>query len=367
MFELSDLVSVLSDAELAGAGDLSAERVEIDSRKELGGALFLALRGERFDGHDFVDAAIDSGAAAVCVSAEFAQSRKSRFPVPALVVPDTLKALQEIAAFHRGRFADLRVVGITGSSGKTSVKEMTRAILAESFGEDAVLDLYLPDENTPGERYALDIFKFSPFEDAVVANHPDPECPVSDMHTLKNSCISFPYFYSKDLIDGVENPHHNVKMEWVSDSGEKVHARIAGEFPEDQRFVYEITIDYDELRNQYRFQFKMDFWKLAPTGFEPLNFLMAGALRGRKELNRWSHSIYEDRFNKLRKIVHSNALFCATDYGEPPYWRQKSALTVGKEIDQNHSFLKHPVPYGCDLDSLATLPSVSAETAFASR
>jgi len=143
VFDIKELAGVVDGAEVASFGAdvaaVSAGRVETDTRKDLNGALFLALKGERFDGHDFVDAAAAGGAAAVCVSSEYAESRVPRFPVPALVVPDTLKALQSIAAWHRWRFPGLKVVGITGSSGKTSVKEMIRSILVEAFGSDAVL------------------------------------------------------------------------------------------------------------------------------------------------------------------------------------------------------------------------------------
>ena len=228
-------------------------------------------------------------------------------------------------------------------------------------GDTAIVDFYVPDENTPGERYSLDIFRFSPFEDAVIANHPSPGCKVMDMHTLKNSCITFPYFYSEDLIANMDNYHDQVKLEWKSDSGEKLLAVIVGEFSEGQRMRYEFSIDYDPVGQRYRFLFKIDFWKLAPMGFEPLNFLMAGAMRGRKELTRWTHSIYEDRFNVLRKIVHSNALFCVTDYSEPPYWRQKSAplqkawVAYGCNDTCNPAFLIHNNNVPLRLDTCSAL------------
>ena len=228
-------------------------------------------------------------------------------------------------------------------------------------GNTAVVDFYVPDENTPGERYMLDIFKFSPFENAVIANHPSADCKVVDMHTLKNSCITFPYFYSKDLIAGMDNYHSSVTMEWMSGKGDKLLAVISGEFSEGQRMRYEFTIDYDPVGQRYRFLFDIDFWKLAPMGFEPLNFLMAGALRGRKELTRWTHSIYEDRFNVLRKLVHSNALFCTTDYSEPPYWRQKSAplqkawIAYGCNKTCNPAFLIHNNNAPLRLDTCSAL------------
>ena len=139
MFDVRELANNLTDAEARGPEGPRASRVETDSRAELDGALFLALKGERFDGHDFIDDALTSGAAALCVSAEFAKSSGLDFPVPTLVVPDTSKALLEMAAYHRRRYPSATIIGVTGSSGKTSVKEMIRSILETAFGADAVL------------------------------------------------------------------------------------------------------------------------------------------------------------------------------------------------------------------------------------
>ena len=93
-----------------------------DSRKVSDGALFAALPGERVDGHDFAPAAVKSGAAALLVS------RRLQADVPQLVVGDVLVALGRIARLVRDRL-DPAVVGITGSNGKTTVKEMVASIL----------------------------------------------------------------------------------------------------------------------------------------------------------------------------------------------------------------------------------------------
>jgi UDP-N-acetylmuramoyl-tripeptide--D-alanyl-D-alanine ligase len=95
-----------------------------DSRRLAPGALFVALRGERFDGHDFVAEAARQGVAAALVS------RRVDVPLPQVVVPDTLAALAAFARAWRRSFAG-PVVAITGSNGKTTVKEMTGAILAQ--------------------------------------------------------------------------------------------------------------------------------------------------------------------------------------------------------------------------------------------
>lgn len=100
--------------------------VATDTRAMERGALFVALRGERFDGHDFVAEAFRGGAAAALVSREVSA------PGPQLVVPDTLEALGALAASHR-RSVPAQVIAITGSIGKTTVKEMAAAILSQGW------------------------------------------------------------------------------------------------------------------------------------------------------------------------------------------------------------------------------------------
>lgn len=106
-------------------------RVVTDTRTLLPRDVFVALRGERFDGHDFVEQAVERGASAVVVHAlGCAEKVKDRAAV--VVVSDTLQALGDLARWVRRRFS-VPVVGITGSNGKTSTKEMTASILSRRF------------------------------------------------------------------------------------------------------------------------------------------------------------------------------------------------------------------------------------------
>jgi UDP-N-acetylmuramoyl-tripeptide--D-alanyl-D-alanine ligase len=98
--------------------------VTTDTRKVTAGCLFVALKGERFDAHDFVDQAKAGGAGALLVS------RKVECELPQLVVEDTRLAFGALGAWVRQQ-VPTRVVALTGSSGKTSVKEMTASILGE--------------------------------------------------------------------------------------------------------------------------------------------------------------------------------------------------------------------------------------------
>ena len=123
--ELRLLVGIARDAggELAGSGDATIDRVVIDSRIAAPGALYVAIKGETHDGHAFCAGALDRGATALVVE------RRQDLPAPQIVVPDTRIALGKIARAHRRAWAK-KLVAITGSAGKTTTKELTRAALA---------------------------------------------------------------------------------------------------------------------------------------------------------------------------------------------------------------------------------------------
>lgn len=103
--------------------DMAVSAVTIDSRKAAPGTLFFAIKGERFDGHDFIPQAAAAGA--VCVS-----SRPTEHP--AILVRDTLNAFRDGAEFYRSLF-DIPVIGITGSVGKTTTKEMLASALGAAM------------------------------------------------------------------------------------------------------------------------------------------------------------------------------------------------------------------------------------------
>ena len=121
------------DGRLMGANVLFT-RVATDTRTLAPGDLFVALKGERFDGHDFVGAARDSGAVAALVVAD----RAGKLPGNLIAVPDPLRALGKLAAHWRARFA-LPVAVVVGSNGKTTVKEMLASVLRAHFGAARVL------------------------------------------------------------------------------------------------------------------------------------------------------------------------------------------------------------------------------------
>lgn len=119
---LSDIAALLGGAQVGA--DVQVESVTTDSRALSPASLFIALRGERFDGHDFITQAHAGGAVAALVE------RSGTWPLPHVLVDDTRLALGRLAAAVRARLP-VRVVGVTGSNGKTTVKEMTAAILRQ--------------------------------------------------------------------------------------------------------------------------------------------------------------------------------------------------------------------------------------------
>ncbi|WP_091190782.1 UDP-N-acetylmuramoyl-tripeptide--D-alanyl-D-alanine ligase [Formivibrio citricus] len=129
MLSLRDAAMAMK-GELAGDGSRTVARVTTDSRDVQPGDLFFALKGEHFDGHAFVEQALKDGAVAAVVSEPGPGAR--------IVVQDTLQALGELAASWRQRFANVRVIGVTGSNGKTTAKEMIAAILATHAGAECV-------------------------------------------------------------------------------------------------------------------------------------------------------------------------------------------------------------------------------------
>ena len=112
------------------AGELVATGYSIDSRTIRPGELFFAVKGERLDGHDFVEQAIGNGAVAAVVRAD--QTARYSPGVPLLMVEDTLTALQSLATYVRKLWGK-PLIGVTGSAGKTTTKETIAHVLASRF------------------------------------------------------------------------------------------------------------------------------------------------------------------------------------------------------------------------------------------
>ena len=127
-------IQAASSVELAG--DLPAGTefrwIERNSREVKPGDLFIAVRGEQFDGHSFIADAAAKGAAAALVSRAWYASQEGVAPLPLLVVDDPVATLQRVAQARRYDLG-IEVVGVTGSIGKTSTKEVIAAVLGQRF------------------------------------------------------------------------------------------------------------------------------------------------------------------------------------------------------------------------------------------
>ena len=132
MMRLSEAAQALGGR--SAGGDPLFTGVSTDTRTLRDGDLFVALRGERFDGHAFLGQAKEKGAVAAMVDRQF----DAEFPMPVAVVEDTKLGLGRLAGAWRSRFSPV-LLAITGSNGKTTVKEMLGAILRSHAGDEQVL------------------------------------------------------------------------------------------------------------------------------------------------------------------------------------------------------------------------------------
>ena len=133
------IFTILQAAKMAG-GNLVALNssvdivsVVIDSRDARAGSLFIALRGEHVDGHDYIKEAASRGAVAAMIeSHRFPEVRVeiAHLEIALIVVDDTLRGLQKLAAAHVRRFPEVKKIGITGSCGKTTTKDMVASVLS---------------------------------------------------------------------------------------------------------------------------------------------------------------------------------------------------------------------------------------------
>ena len=152
--------------------------ITTDSRDCPEGSIFIALKGESFDGNQFAAQALDKGCAVAIVDDEQVYNAYHG-DKQMILVPDTLQAYKDMAREHRRRF-DIPVIGITGTNGKTTTKELVRAVLAERYDEMATEGNYNNDVGVPKTLFRLNVMH----EIAVIemgASHP------GDIKTLAES------------------------------------------------------------------------------------------------------------------------------------------------------------------------------------
>jgi UDP-N-acetylmuramoyl-tripeptide--D-alanyl-D-alanine ligase len=190
MLTLADVVQGLTDARPLELERQSTE-VVVDSRQVEPGGVFVALRGDRADGHDFVKDALEKGAAMVILERSVGLDvplvdlgkRRPSLPqvwsVPLLLqVPNALEGLQQLAAFWRRRFSP-RVIGVTGSVGKTTTKELVADVLSrrynvlkseQSYNNEIGLPLTVLQMTAESERVVLEMGMYDVGEIAHLAH-----------------------------------------------------------------------------------------------------------------------------------------------------------------------------------------------------
>ena len=129
MFTINEIIEATKGTLIQGTAKGRVRSVCIDSRVVKKGELFIAIKGDVFDGHDFIDGVVDKGAKVLIVH----KSVEVKSPLVIVIrVEDTMRALGDIARFHRLRFK-IPVIALTGSAGKTTTKEMIAAVLSRKY------------------------------------------------------------------------------------------------------------------------------------------------------------------------------------------------------------------------------------------
>ncbi len=140
----SEIADAVGGRLIYGSADAAAGSVSCDSRTIDNGTLYIPLRGERFDGHDFICDIVSQGASGyLCSDGQIAGG--SAF---AIMVADTKSALLKLAAYYRSLF-DIKVAGLTGSVGKTTTKEFIASVLARDFNTHATKGNFNNDIGVP--------------------------------------------------------------------------------------------------------------------------------------------------------------------------------------------------------------------------
>lgn len=126
---IQDIVTATGGTLLQGDASLVVMNVTTDSREVTEGTLFVPIVGERRDGHDFIPDVFAKGAVCTFTEREKPQTEKGCY----IQVENTLKALQDFAAWYRNLFSEVTIIGVTGSVGKTTTKELIAAVLEKKY------------------------------------------------------------------------------------------------------------------------------------------------------------------------------------------------------------------------------------------
>ena len=224
------------DGELVGDGSITVSGVETDSRKNVEGILFVALKGERFDAHEFIKDVEGRKAAAVVTE------HRCDVSIPQIIVKDTLKALGKIGLLNR-KSCRAKVVSVTGTCGKTSVKEMTSSILKQvgntvatrgNFNNNIGVPISLLQINENTDFAVIELGANHPHEIEYIVNLAKPDAVainnVGNAHLEGFGSLDGVYRAKSEILDyaavngvpGVVNGDNVYFEKWQSDYKSKV-------------------------------------------------------------------------------------------------------------------------------------------------
>jgi UDP-N-acetylmuramoyl-tripeptide--D-alanyl-D-alanine ligase len=284
------ILALGQDARQAGLA-VKVSSVVVDSRQAGAGSVFVALRGEREDGHLYVGEAFDRGAIAAIIDRapdcgtvldlrDPAQEMPTGIEPPVcLLVRDSLSALQEVSAWWRARF-DVRVIGITGSIGKTTTKEFVASVLAQRYrvlrsrgnlNNEIGLPLTLLELDQSYEHVVLEMGTYGPGEISLLAKLARPNVGVvtnvGPVHLERMGTIERIAQAKSELpqslpADGVAILNND--DEWVRGMADRTQARV---------FTYGLSADCDLWADE-----------IESRGFEGVRFRFRyTSSRGREE------------------------------------------------------------------------------------
>jgi len=201
--------------------------VSTDTRNIKEGDLFVALKGDNFDAHNFLDKAVEQGAKTLLV-----QEDKGVEGVNVVLVEDTLKGLQDLASSWRNELTD-RAIGITGSNGKTSTKDLTDAVLSQKFQTKATLGNFNNHIGLP-----LTVLRNTREDEATIyemgMNHPGEIAPLCEIARPQIGIITS---------IGTAHIEHMGSQEGIA----REKGALAAALPKDGTLIVPTDVDYKEV------------------------------------------------------------------------------------------------------------------------
>ena len=318
LLSVKEIVEVTGGALLQGSPDERFEGYSIDSRTVQPGECFIALRGPSFNGADFVPDAVGKGAGGVLTMSQPAQLPEDQVPV--ILVEDTLAAMHGLAGYVRRR-KNLRVIGITGSTGKTTTKELTAALLASRYSTAS-------SAGNLNNLFGLPLSFLRMAEDADVMVCELGMSTRGEIKTL--TAIAAP-----DV--GVVTNIYPVHLEFFSSLREIALAKkeiLDGMAPEstavinrDNELVCEIASDFPGRKITFSLEKKADYRaeKIRSLGLRGSAFILEG--KGRKETFSMPLSGKHQIANALAALAVASELGCP--------WEKMKSILAGVSPPEN--------------------------------